>query len=253
MFCQCRRRQNMHPARAISAPAQNEIHQALIVDHRICVRHHHQRRDPARRRRAPRGFERFSVLGPRFANHHAHIDEARRNMRAAGVDELGPIGRARHRANVENFFREQYRPVFDLGFRWVDQARITDEDWAAHAGICPFFPCGGEGGAKRRMRGRRDIRKASASSPSPKLLRNLTSPPEGGEAPPITTRALMSHPVRSRRLRPALRAPPCARRRPCALGFRSAKWRDCRRLRSQFRRRDSSGPDASPARLVWPV
>ncbi|MEJ0059705.1 MAG: hypothetical protein WDM79_09105 [Terricaulis sp.] len=141
-------------AGARGAAPEDEVDEALIVDHRRRVRHLHERGDAARRRRTARRFERLLMLGARLADDDTHVDEAGHEREAVAFDDVG-VARLDARADVENGFGEQdcARPI--VAARWIDDADIAEERWAGHAQLQPFSPVRGRRWSRSdRMRGR---------------------------------------------------------------------------------------------------
>ena len=118
-------------------PAGQELDHCRVVDRRVGVGQDRHAGDPAGGRGRHAAVDPLLVLGAGLAELHAHVDQARRQAQALGVDHLGTAGRQRHRHARADLgdpaADDQHAPSPVEPGCGVEQARVDDHDGPAHA------------------------------------------------------------------------------------------------------------------------
>jgi hypothetical protein len=86
----------------VARPAQDEVDDGRIVEHRVGVRHRHDGGDAAGGGRFAGTPQGLAMGGARLPDEGAHVDEARREHLAAAIQHLGIRGNGHVRADIRD-------------------------------------------------------------------------------------------------------------------------------------------------------
>ncbi len=118
----------------VAGPAQDEVGDGRVVDHRIGIRLHDDRGHPARRRGARRRLQGLLGFRPGLAGLDPQVDEAGTEQGAVGVDDPHVGGKTiepalpTHLADQSAIDQKRTRSVV-AGVR-IDQAGVDESDRA---------------------------------------------------------------------------------------------------------------------------
>ncbi len=126
-----------HVDAACGALVQHIAQRLFVVDGGLGVRHAHDRREPAGRRRCRPAFDVLFIGEARVAEVHVHVHQPRRHDAALGLHDALVVVRALILADLRDLavFQNQVEHVVDAALR-VDDAAVFHQDHRASSFKC---------------------------------------------------------------------------------------------------------------------